>query len=239
VLVSKSSLEIISLVDRLLIAGILVEVKIVEEWGFSIGEDACLFKDNDDGNNEQPENEDIHVDPDGSNNVDTLVGNVEELEATELKEDLEQITLVGPKNNSANVNASPLVLHKVAAMPSAGPTGESGDQMDFGADVSSRCASPIVPTQGCVDEMPIQLVAHSNCDVPKPAVQRRKRVGSCPPRAGRSSVSVPWTMEWLRDHVHGTAGILSSSRKKGKRVFVSKNGKHRDVVTTSRRMKVG
>jgi len=147
VLVSTSSLEIISLVDKLLIDGILVEVKIVEEWGFSIGEDACLFEGNDDGNNEQPENEDIHVDPDGSINVDTLVGKiVEDLEATELKEDLDQIILVSLKNNGANVNVSPLVLHKVATMPRAGPMGESGNQMEFGAIFNSRCASPIVPT---------------------------------------------------------------------------------------------
>jgi len=90
--------------------------------------------------------------------------------------------------------------------------------------------------------MPFQLKAHSNCNVPKPAVQRRKCTGSCPPGAGRSSVSGPWSMEWLRDQIHGTASIVSSSRKKGKQVYVSKNiknGKQRDVDTTSRCMKVG
>ena len=113
VLVSTTSLEIISLVDKLLIDGIMVEVKIVEEWGFSIGEDACLFDDDIDGNNEQPVNEDLHVDPDVRNNVDIVVGKiVEDLEATELKEDLEQIIPVSPKNNEENVSSSPLVLHK-------------------------------------------------------------------------------------------------------------------------------
>ena len=212
VLVSTTSLEIISLVDKLLINGILVEVKIVEEWGFSIGEDECLFEDVNDGNNEQHENEDIHVDPDVSNNVDTLVVKiVEELEATELKEDLEQIIPDSPKNNGDNVYAFPLVLHKVAAMPSAGPMGESGDHVDLGADVRSRCALPTVPTQGCVDGVPIQLVAHSNCGVSKPTIQRIRAM-----EYGLVTGSSSWSMEWLRDQVHGTVGIVSSSRKKGK-----------------------
>jgi hypothetical protein len=43
VLVATSSLEIVSLVDKLLIDGVLVDVKIVEECGFNIGEVACLF----------------------------------------------------------------------------------------------------------------------------------------------------------------------------------------------------
>lgn len=31
-----------------MIDGILVEIKIIEEWGLNIGEDACLFNDNED-----------------------------------------------------------------------------------------------------------------------------------------------------------------------------------------------
>jgi len=63
VLVATSSLEIVSLVNKLLIDGVFVEVKIIEEWRFNIGEDACVFKEGD-GQNDQSENEDIHVDPD-------------------------------------------------------------------------------------------------------------------------------------------------------------------------------
>jgi hypothetical protein len=243
VLVSTTSLEIISLVDKLLIDGIMVEVKIVEEWGFSIGEDACIFDDDNDCNIETPLNEDIHVDPEVSNNVDILVGKiVDDIEATELKEDLEQIIPVSSKINEDNVSVSPLVLHKAATMPSMGPMVESGDNGDHRADVSSRCESPTDPIQGDVDGMSIQLKAHSNCDVSKLVVQRRKRTGSCPPRAGRSSVSGPWSMEWLRDQIHSTSGIVSSSRKNGKHVSVSqknKNGKLRDADTMSRRTKVG
>jgi len=45
VLVATSSLEIVNSVNKLLIDGELVEVKNVEEWGFNIGYDACLFEE--------------------------------------------------------------------------------------------------------------------------------------------------------------------------------------------------
>jgi len=72
VLVSTPSLDIIFVVEKLLIDGVLMEVKIVEEWGFNIGEDVCLFEEGD-KHSEQSDNEDVHVDPDVHSNIDTLV----------------------------------------------------------------------------------------------------------------------------------------------------------------------
>ena len=43
VLIATSALEIINVVDTILVNGKLIEVKIVEEWGFNLGEDACLL----------------------------------------------------------------------------------------------------------------------------------------------------------------------------------------------------
>jgi len=43
VLLATSSLDIINVVDNIVVDGILTEVKIIEEWGFNLGEDACLF----------------------------------------------------------------------------------------------------------------------------------------------------------------------------------------------------
>lgn len=45
VLLATTSLEILNCTDKILIDGVLVELKIIEEWGFSIGEDACLLED--------------------------------------------------------------------------------------------------------------------------------------------------------------------------------------------------
>jgi len=43
VLISTSSLDIVSAGVHVMIDGKLVDIKIIEEWGFNIGENACLF----------------------------------------------------------------------------------------------------------------------------------------------------------------------------------------------------
>jgi hypothetical protein len=45
VLVSTPSLEIINVIDNILVDDIMVEIKIVEEWGFNLGEDVCLSEE--------------------------------------------------------------------------------------------------------------------------------------------------------------------------------------------------
>lgn len=46
----------------------------------------------------------------------------------------------------------------------------------------------------------------------------RVRMSSCPPRVARSLESGPWSLEWISDQHHGHAGVISSSRKKVKKV---------------------
>jgi hypothetical protein len=48
ILVATTSFEIINCFEKLSIDGVIVTVKIVEEWGFNIGDDACLYDE--DGN---------------------------------------------------------------------------------------------------------------------------------------------------------------------------------------------
>ncbi|MCI29241.1 sulfate transporter, partial [Trifolium medium] len=45
ILIATPALEIVQSVEKLLVDGELIEVKIIEEWGLSLGEDACLFDD--------------------------------------------------------------------------------------------------------------------------------------------------------------------------------------------------
>ena len=96
-------------------------MKIVEEWGFNWD---CLFEDGD-GQNDQSENEDIHVDPDVCNNVDTLAGKiVDVLEATELNGDAEHVIPDSTKHGRGHDDGYPLVLHTISSMPCAVPAGE-------------------------------------------------------------------------------------------------------------------
>ena len=56
-----------------MIDGDLVKVKIIEEWGFNIGDDACLYEEDEDGTDTQPEKEEGRVDPEIDVNTDILV----------------------------------------------------------------------------------------------------------------------------------------------------------------------
>jgi len=42
VLVATSSLKVINVIAKVVVDGVLMDFKVVEEWGFSLGEDACL-----------------------------------------------------------------------------------------------------------------------------------------------------------------------------------------------------
>ncbi|MCI31746.1 DUF4283 domain protein, partial [Trifolium medium] len=75
VLIATSDLEIVKRVENVLVDEILVEVKIVEEWGYALGEDTCLFAVESDSEASQSDNEAEANDPDVRRNVDILVEN--------------------------------------------------------------------------------------------------------------------------------------------------------------------
>lgn len=75
VLISTPSLDIVSCVEKMVIDGILVEIKIIEDWGLNIGEDACLFDDNEDQKS-QSDIEEAQGDPEACKNVDTFVDKI-------------------------------------------------------------------------------------------------------------------------------------------------------------------
>ncbi|MCI88995.1 DUF4283 domain protein, partial [Trifolium medium] len=45
VLIATPDLDTIKRVEKVLVDGCQVEVKIVEEWGHAMGEDSCLFEE--------------------------------------------------------------------------------------------------------------------------------------------------------------------------------------------------
>ncbi|MCI63414.1 DUF4283 domain protein, partial [Trifolium medium] len=56
-----------------MVDGTLVEVTIVEEWGYAMGEDTCLFEDESESEASHSEFEEGHVDPEARHNVNMLV----------------------------------------------------------------------------------------------------------------------------------------------------------------------
>ncbi|PNY17864.1 cysteine-rich receptor-like protein kinase, partial [Trifolium pratense] len=76
VLLATPDLETIKKVEKVLVDGVLVEIKLVEEWGYAMGEDACLFEND---NASEASNYDIEAgigDQEASHNVDLLVDNI-------------------------------------------------------------------------------------------------------------------------------------------------------------------
>ena len=196
VLVATSSLEIVSLVNKLLIDGVFVEVKIIEEWRFNIGEDACVFKEGD-GQNDQSENEDIHVDPDACNNVNTLVEKiVDELEATKLNGmhdhgDAELTNQGSQMHDIGQEGGSPLVSHTACTMQCAIPVVEGVGHSKESEDGCPKLVTTTSLAEGRTIEVVDQVKVPFKNVVMKDVVSQRKRRGSSPPRAGRSSVSRP------------------------------------------------
>jgi hypothetical protein len=76
VLIATSELDIVTRIERVLVDGVQVEIKIVEEWGYAMGEDTCLFEE-DNGSESSQADVDVGCDePEARRNVDLLVENL-------------------------------------------------------------------------------------------------------------------------------------------------------------------
>jgi hypothetical protein len=60
VLISTSSLDVLNVSEHILVDGVLVDIKIVEEWGFCLGDDACLYEEDDKCDSTVPEDGEIN-----------------------------------------------------------------------------------------------------------------------------------------------------------------------------------
>ena len=76
VMVSLSSLDVVNFLEHILVDGVLVEIKIVEEWGFNLGEDVCLYDEDEQLVTSTPDNVEFHDDFDLDKNVEILADNI-------------------------------------------------------------------------------------------------------------------------------------------------------------------
>ncbi|MCI25806.1 DUF4283 domain protein, partial [Trifolium medium] len=73
VLIATPNLEIVNTSVTVLVDGIQNEVKIVEEWGYTLGEDSCLLRDDDVSVTSHTNLEEGQGDPEVSRHFDTMV----------------------------------------------------------------------------------------------------------------------------------------------------------------------
>jgi len=167
-------------------------------------------------------------------NVDTLVGKIiEKLEASKVNGETEHAVPESLKQDEGLVDVSIGSPHMATPLPcSTSPKEDAAPYIDLVAAIP-KVVSPVIQNESSNERVSTQVVGQ------KKVSKRRKRTTSFPPGAGRSLVSGPWSMEWLRDQVHGDVGIISSSRRKDKQAVVSKKAKQSEGVTKSKRKKVG
>jgi hypothetical protein len=205
ILIATPALEVVNRVEKLLVEGELVEIKIVEEWGLALGEDACLYDNEPESETYHSDNEAAHCDPEASNNVDMLVDKIAKEAATDMERVMDK-----DKQNSSSVSRVP--TSQVNSATQHIPVREGVDH------ILEPVEEPIVdhpeknPNSPCHDsslggKLRSGATAHPS-----------KRSKSCPPGVTRSVVSGPWSLEWLHDHNHGGAGVIFSTKKRPKGV---------------------
>ena len=112
VLIATSSFEIVQRHEFILVDGEMVEVKIVEEWGFNIREDACLFEEREEERYVQSIQEELVEDVDHRIDVNFYVDQlVEELRVE--KDNLDMSNKAGGVDESANATDDGLRSHQV------------------------------------------------------------------------------------------------------------------------------
>jgi hypothetical protein len=201
VLIATSSLDVVKRVERLLVDGIIVDVQVIEEWGYDLGDDACLLMDDRVSEASLHGDEELRCDPEASHQVDKLVedyANGLVLEDSVNPRPTEKHDLPGP------------VLHPILA-PSAESMDSEGDNVDH--------VAVTVPSRQEVDGQAFRRSVECKQEGVAMA-SGNNRARSCPPGASRSVMSGPWSLEWLHDQGHGARprmGRQQASQKGSKK----------------------
>jgi PIN domain nuclease of toxin-antitoxin system len=186
VLIATHDLAVIKKVEQLLVDGSLVNIQIIEEWGFDLGDDACLLEDEVGSKASVAVEDECWEDSEGSNHVDMLVDNMAK---GVVDEQGAQEVVIEPDPRSPVTDAS----------------------VDCVAETEVK-VSPTVNGRWKLIEMPrsLELPQPAVQSAPIP----RKRTTSCPP-VRRHGLSGPWSLEWIQDQSVKDAGAVKQRLKKG------------------------
>ena len=217
VLVSTPSLDIVSSGLRVMVDGALVVIKIIEEWGFNIGEDACLFES----------------DEDCQSQADTL-GECGDVEAGRVVDSIVESLAkdVEAGGFHSDEDERPLVRVSDSVTPVVDSGSGSNVQTVVGADKGISQGPAVVVAssarQADVTEKQVFEGEGFGVEATVEALEGVKGAAvSDPLFTSKAVVPGPWSSEWLKDH-HGDAGIIFAARKKifkaGKRKVVKSQG---------------
>ncbi|GAU40432.1 hypothetical protein TSUD_397510 [Trifolium subterraneum] len=216
ILIATSALEIVMTEEKLLVEGELIEVKIVEEWGLALGEDACFFEDEAEPESYHSDNEAAELEEDESIAVSkNLEGMTKQ---TQRVNQNKHVTHLIEAEKTLSFTSSTRVSHEVPINPSEDLIRASATQEKEYVDMISLSDGP---TEANPEKDKDKPRFGKNLRV-KPSMvaklQPSKRTKSCPSGAHRSGVSGPWSLTWMQEHDHGNAGVIFSTLKKEKKM---------------------
>ncbi|KAK2362426.1 hypothetical protein QL285_087490 [Trifolium repens] len=221
VLIATQELAVIKRVEQLLVDGSLVEVQIIEEWGFDLGDDACLIEDEVESKASLAADDDCWGDLEASNNVDMLVDQLahgvvdENRKASQVQDAATQSVKIVEKmqahESSQDEGARAHGLYKPVLEPLV-------KSLDSGASIDRVAGTEMSPFDPPIVSGPRKPVGKSRPlvfipEAAKSAPGLRKRTTSCPP-GSRPALSGPWSLEWLQDHNLTGAGVVFSAKKR-------------------------
>jgi len=240
VLIATSSLDVLNGTEQLLVDGSLVEIKVVEEWGFNLGDDVCLFDEDNKSVSESQDVEDNHHDLDLDNNASILADKIiqdlvdaedENSADSVVKEKLNATVTdsfaMGDNNASSSKSSD---SHKCAstsvfqAVSSQENSAAGGSAVRQNSHVS---AAPFLKETVAEKGKQQDLAAVIHTDAVKLNYNNR-RIKSTLNSGGttESFHSGPWSVEWLENVQQGDIGLVSSKNKRLRKVGkdINENG---------------
>ncbi|PNX85375.1 putative sulfate transporter, partial [Trifolium pratense] len=204
VLIATSVLEVVNKVETVLVDGVQVAVRIVEEWGYTLGDDVCLFEDDGSSESSQADHDQVQGDPEARRHVDAIVENF--AIGMEVEDDIGSRENFQPFNDGGGMEGEsraasedgehrPDLGVKHVARSTGGASGLGVQSLSTAGQDSLSICSPI-------DENG-RPGGDGGYVGPLPTQSGSKRVTSCPPCANRSMLSGPWSVEWLQDMNQG------------------------------------
>jgi len=204
VLVSTSSLDLINTGAKVMVEGVIVYFKIVEEGGFSLGEDACLSDD--DVNNEEEEmgNEGNHDELNATGDVENLLNHLyeewkkEQLDAHDIQAAACQEHPKGMACTAVVSLEDSLVSTEVPVLKQStqakGTTQQISGNVSIGVDGADTSKS------------------RQSRSGEKKRVQRNS---SCPPGRVHTVTAGPWSLKWANRHKDVVVGDASQTVSNG------------------------
>jgi len=208
VLIATSSLEVVKLSEHIIFDGEMVEIKILEEWGFNLGDDVCLYDEEEKADTSSQSKADIYEEFDMDKNVEIMADKiVEDLVQADVSfnKDAKDLTKVDVESTATtevhkidahsmrctdcptcskyiaetSVNNEDLVLSKGDEMTS--------DKNEAEGDKNQHIAA-----------VNVEIVPHTVADE---GVHRKRIIRGLPSSdEGRKSLtSGPWSVDWLQN----------------------------------------